>query len=229
MTATPRKLTVLDIMILVATIAAGIAASRAYFRGDKSPASVSVLKINLKSLNRSKDLVAATPGISDNTGSSGLFPSLAAMNQQIANYERRISLAKLFSSDNVLLSVWTLALVWLGLRKPRPCLRRLVHEAGWAGCLTAIIVLGARTLPAIATWAAELTQVPRSPGPACVADFDDLSGYVGPTIVAVWVVIAMSGRGRLDWSSTGWLTLITAVAWVILAFQGAAITVLAPL
>jgi hypothetical protein len=124
---------------------------------------------------------------------------------------------------------FTASLVWIGLRGPRPRLRRLVHEAGWSACLAAIVVHAVRTIAAIASWGADRARVARFPWPSCVAVFDDLELYVGPAIVAVWVAIALGRRCRWDWSSIGWLTLIAGTSWVILIFKGLAITVLAPL
>jgi hypothetical protein len=223
-----RKLTVLDAMVLVAAAAAGIAGARAFFLGSWDSRSISMLKMLILQERLLVSHMSENQGLFGTMGSSGPF-SIAATSQRIAIHERRIALEKLISSFNVFLSVWTLALVLLGLRKPRPRLRRLVFEAGWSVCLTAIVVLVVRTLSAIVTWGADFSRTAGFPWPSCVAVFDDLEDYVRPAIVAVWLVIAMSGRGRLEWSSIGWLTMLTSTIWVLLILGGVAIRFLAPL
>jgi hypothetical protein len=227
MTASRRKLTVLDAMILVATAAAGFAAARAYYYDAWDSSSISRLKMTISA---KQTLISAMSALQEFRGVTVVqnSPSVATIQREIAAYERRVVLEKFFATYHVFLSFWTFALVLLDLRNPRPRLRRLAHEAGWAACLAAVVVVVVRTVSAIVSWGAEPVRATATLWPSFVHVFDDLASYTGTAIVAVWVVIAMSGRCRLDWSSIGWLTLITAVAWVMLAFQGAAIAVLAP-
>ena len=233
-----RKLTVLDAMILVAAAAAGFAAARAYYLAARDSSSVSQLKMLIFSKQMLAISMAAAQESRSRMGSLGMPsasamqsgpPSVAAIEQEIAACERRIALEKFFSSNQVFLTSWTFALVWLGVQKPRPRLRRLVLEAGWAACLTVIVVLVVRTLSVVVSWGTALPGSTRISYPRFVAVFDDLGHYIGPAIVAVWVIIAMSGRGRLEWSSIGWLTTLTAIIWVLLIFGEAAIKLLAPL
>ncbi len=222
---TRRKLTVLDAMILIAAAGAGIAAARAYYLGASGPSSVSELRMAIASTERTMSTISANRPFFSR---SPFFraPSEAAMMQQIARFERRIALTRLLSSYQVFLSVWTFALVLLGLRKPRPRLRRLVLEPGWAACFTAMVVLVVRTLSAVALWGAGQWLSLRAAG---VSVLDDPGDYAGPAVAAVWLIIVMGGRGRFDWSSIGWLTNITAVQWAMLIFGSAAVAALAPL
>jgi hypothetical protein len=224
-----RRLTLLDAMVLVAAFAVGVVAARTYFLHAWDSSSVSQLKMLINSMQAHIEISSLTQALPGVKPSSGL-PSVSATQQQIADYRRRIDLERIFASYNLFLYILTVSLALLGLRRPRPRLRRLAHEAGWSACLTAIVVQAVRTIAAIAWWVVvDRARVARFPWPSCVAVFDDLELYVAPAIVAVWVVIALGGRGRLDWSSLGWLTLIAATSWVILMFKGAAMAVLAPL
>jgi hypothetical protein len=223
-----RKLTVLDAMILVAVTAGGIVAARAYYFGAADSSSVSHLRSVVNSWERWLLTVSLYKTISTPVQPPD-SSTIAATRLRIAAYERRMDIDKIFSSLNIFLSIMTIAIVSLALREPRPRVRRLVHDPGFAACSTAISILAVRTISAIVWWAAALGGDTRLPWAACVGVFDDLEGYVGAAIVAVWMIIAISGRGRSDWSSIGWLTMLMAVAWVMLIFRNAAICVVAPL
>jgi hypothetical protein len=215
-------------MVLVAASAAGIAAARAYFLRTWDSSSVSRLKMAVNSMQPLRDILSFNESLPGMMQSSGMS-SVSATDQQIAAYQRRIDLERGGASYNLFLYTVTASLVLISLRRPRPRLPRLVHEAGWSACLTAIVVHAVRTIAEIASWGADRARVARFPWPLCVAVFDDLDLYVGPAIVAVWVAIALGRRYRLDWSLIGWLTLIAGTSWVSLIFKGIAITVLAPL
>lgn len=237
MTRPRRKLTLLDAMILVAAVAAGLAAQRAYYLGPWYSSAISPLRQSLDwylerfvSRRRLQELSAVWEDLSPKKRAEH-DRSQAALERQIAAYKRRIALVKGCASVNVLLCLPTLALVGIGLRKPRPRLRRLAQDPGWAGCLTAVVALAVRMISVLVAWCTDLGPIWPAPdfGPAYVAVFDDMEGYAGPAVVAAWVLMAIGRRFRPDWSSLGWLTMIAAASWVLLLFKGVAIVILAPL
>ena len=124
------------------------------------------------------------------------------------------------------LVTWTPTLLWLRLRRPRPTLRRLARQPGFAASIagTAVLALGTVTIGLLALIRLSMqgpTQsagvAPRPPDPTwwlgVVLHFGPV---VGPAVIAAWFVLAVSGRRR---PARGWLDPLgrtIGVAWIIL-------------
>ena len=124
------------------------------------------------------------------------------------------------------LVTWTPAVLFLRLRRPRPALRRLSRQPGFAAGVagTAILALGALATGLLALIRVSRQGVgvraglpPRPPEPGwwlgVVLHF---GAVVGPAVLAAWLLLALSGRRR---SATGWLDPLgraIGVAWIIL-------------
>ena len=102
--------------------------------------------------------------------------------------------------------IWTLTLPLLGLRRPRPTLRRLCRQPGFAACVavfaaSAVVVLGslvseARTLKPHYSRRLEFELVIYLGGDT------DASVCFSFAVVGVWVLMALGKMGRRD---PGWL------------------------
>jgi hypothetical protein len=129
------------------------------------------------------------------------------------------------------LVVWTPTLLFLRLRSPRPPLRRLARQPGFAASLagTSIIVLGALAVGLLA-----LVRVSRrgAVGIRALLDTDfpipvtdalwwvtvvlHFGAVVGPAIIGAWLLLAISGRRR---PARGWidpLGRVLGILWIVL-------------
>lgn len=124
------------------------------------------------------------------------------------------------------LVAWTPTVLILRLRDPRPPLRRLSRQPGFAASLagTAVLALGLLAIGLIA-----LVRVARQGSPARPAMGirpPDPSWWVwvvlhfgtvvGPAVIAAWVLLAVSGRRR---PPRGWLDILAravGVGWIVL-------------
>ena len=124
------------------------------------------------------------------------------------------------------LVTWTPTVFVLRLRRPRPTLHRLSRQPGFAAGLagTAILFLGALTIGVLALIRESRGGIAVRPGvrlpspdPAwwsgVVIHFGTV---VGPAIIGVWLLLALSGRRR---PTLSWLDLLgraMGTAWIVL-------------
>jgi hypothetical protein len=120
---------------------------------------------------------------------------------------------------------WTLAFLLLRLRAPRPSLRRLGQSPGTAACLTVLIVLVLGLVEALTSWGLEVIWVRlKDEDVATVTEvlLDvklQSSLRAGPSVVAIWLILALIRRLRLqrDWIEL--LGLILSIGWIALIFE----------
>jgi hypothetical protein len=95
---------------------------------------------------------------------------------------------------------WTVAIFLLGLRQPRPPLRRLILQPGMAACGAVVLWLGFKTLLLVTMMVGEpqkWTLVTYY-----VGDGVALVSWAAPTVAGAWLVLAIAGRWRL---ARGWI------------------------
>jgi hypothetical protein len=114
------------------------------------------------------------------------------------------------------LATWSIALVLLGLRRPRPWVKLLARQPGWLACLGAsliLIVTGAWVMaqfvlnaPYAGNWEMNLyafVQIPVAP--------------MGGAVAGSWLTLALSGRWR---PQTSWIDRagrVLGTLWILLA------------
>ncbi|WP_165070834.1 hypothetical protein [Paludisphaera rhizosphaerae] len=136
------------------------------------------------------------------------------------------------------LVVWTPTVLAMQFRRPRPALRRLTRRPGFAACLagTSLVVLGAIAVGLLALVRQSRQGMPVRVGrPVPTPDPNwwvsvvlYFGGFVGPAIIATWLLLAVTGRRR---PSSDWVDLLgraIGTAWIVL-FVIHACTGLAPL
>ncbi len=124
------------------------------------------------------------------------------------------------------LVAWTPTVFLLQLRRPRPHLRRLTRQPGFAASLagTAILALGVFAVAILALLRAARPAIATSSGPLPLPR-DPLwwvgvglhfGAEVGPAVIGAWLLLAVSHRRR---PSHGWLDQLgrlIGAAWIIL-------------
>jgi hypothetical protein len=95
---------------------------------------------------------------------------------------------------------WTVAIFLVGLRQPRPPLRRLVLQPGMAACGAVVLWVGFKTLLLLAM----MIGVPqkRRLVTAFLGDGVALVSWAAPAVAGAWLVLALSGRWR---PTQGWI------------------------
>ncbi len=124
------------------------------------------------------------------------------------------------------LVTWTPTVLWLRLRQPRPTVRRLARQPGFAAGVvgTSILALGV-----VATVLLTLIRLARQGMTRRVGGFqpsDDplwwngvvlhFAAVVGPAVIAAWIVLALAGRRR---PVRGWIDGLgraIGAGWIIL-------------
>jgi hypothetical protein len=109
---------------------------------------------------------------------------------------------------------WTVAVFLMGLRRPRPPLRRLVLRPGMAACGAVTLWLGLKTLLLVLMgvgvpqkWA--LVRAYMGDGVALVS-------WAAPAVAGSWLVLVLSGRWRPD---RGWFDRsgrVLGASWLVL-------------
>ena len=102
---------------------------------------------------------------------------------------------------------WTLGLLIIRLRRPRPNLRRLARQPGWsASCAAATGIVTGIVMAAIGVH-----------GRYGIQYYFDLIPYpIGIAVAAVWLHLATSGRWR---NEPGWIDRtgrVLGVAWLVI-------------
>ena len=124
------------------------------------------------------------------------------------------------------LVTWTPTVLWLRLRHPRPPLRRLARQPGFAA---SVVGTGILALGALATGLLALLRTARqgmgvrggmllrTPDPLWwVGVVLHFAAVVGPAVLAAWLILALSGRRR---PARGWLDRLgrlIGLAWIVL-------------
>ncbi|WP_422927913.1 hypothetical protein [Singulisphaera sp. PoT] len=126
------------------------------------------------------------------------------------------------------LVAWTPAVLILRLRQPRPPLRRLSRQPGFAAGLAGVTTLGlgalAMALLLLVRFAREGARHAGRPLRAMPAHDPHwwfqvvtyFAGIVGVAVIAAWILLAVSGRRR---SSPSWLDLLgrlLGMCWIVL-------------
>lgn len=120
------------------------------------------------------------------------------------------------------LVAWTPAALALRLRSPRPSIRKLCRQPGFAASLaaSAILSLGVLATALLALIRAVRRYPPGSPplpDPTWwVGVVLQIGPFVGPAVIAAWIVLAVTGRRR---PSRNWLDVLGRVlgaGWVVL-------------
>jgi hypothetical protein len=149
---------------------------------------------------------------------------------------------KLLVMTPALLGGWTVALLAIRLRSPRPTLRRLLRQPGAAASLAAVstiavcllfvgIALLVRFLR-FQSHASAIRQMNRVIGTSRPVLFDwpmqvigtlsECMTLVGPAVLGAWVVLALGGRRRPERGLIDGLGRLVGVAWIVL-FVGVAL------
>ena len=124
------------------------------------------------------------------------------------------------------LVTWTPTVLWLRWRHPRPTLRRLARQPGFAASAvgTAILALGVLAVGILALLRSARPSAGLRNGLTIPAPNDGwwlgvvlhFGAVVGPAVIAAWLVLALSGRRR---PFRGWLDLLgraLGIAWIII-------------
>jgi hypothetical protein len=174
-----RRFTLLDMLILTAATAIGLAWTRAYL----------------------SDFSAVFPSSHPQAGSWMLLR------------------VRIHGITTCLLICWTLALLAIQLRRPRPRLRRLAQRPGMAAC-NAVALIAVYQVLHLLSWS--LIRAPLSqPIWTFVAGCQP---SISAAVAAAWLTLAMSGRWRAepDWidragrvAGACWLGLVI-VEWIAL-------------
>lgn len=95
---------------------------------------------------------------------------------------------------------WTFAIFLIGLRQPRPPLRRLVLQPGMAACGAVVLWLGFKTLLLLTM----MIGVPQKRWLVTryLGDGVALVSWAAPAVAGAWLVLALSGRWR---PAQGWI------------------------
>lgn len=124
------------------------------------------------------------------------------------------------------LVVWTPTVLAMQFRRPRPALRRLTRRPGFAACLagTSVVVLGALATVLLALihtarqgTALRVGRTIPTPDPTWwVGVVLYFAGFIGPAVIAAWLLLALTGRRR---PSSDWADLLgrgIGTAWIVL-------------
>lgn len=104
-----------------------------------------------------------------------------------------------------LLAAWTLGILALRLRRPRPSLRRLAFQPGWVACCVATVGIAAGTV---------MTLIGVY-GRYGIGYYFDLVPYpVGVAVAAAWTQLAVSGRWRSEGSWIDRAGRVMGIAWL---------------
>jgi hypothetical protein len=120
---------------------------------------------------------------------------------------------------------WTLAFLILRIRTPRPSLRRLGQSPGTSACLTVLIVFVLGLVEVLTSWGLAVIWLRLKHQDVATATevllevTKQSSIRVGPSIVAIWLILALIHRFRLqrDWIEL--LGLILSIGWIVLIFE----------
>jgi hypothetical protein len=93
-----------------------------------------------------------------------------------------------------ILPPWTVAVFLLGLRQPRPPLRRLILQPGMAACGAVVLWLGLKTLLLLAMMIGEPWK--RRMVRSYLGDGVALVSWAAPAVAGAWLILAISGRWR---------------------------------
>lgn len=113
--------------------------------------------------------------------------------------------------------VWTLAFVVLRLRQPRPRLRRLFRQPGMAGCATVLTVMPIFLFWKILgqmVWASGEFEG-QGVGYWFPEAFKESLFWVGSSVVAVWLNLALSRRCAAEPSWIDRLGRVLACYWIV--------------
>jgi hypothetical protein len=98
-----------------------------------------------------------------------------------------------------LAAAWTMGMVAIRLRSPRPALRRVAREPGFVACAMATLVVAAH---ALALWAGAHLEnrfsyaAPKLLHEVCRNAFALLASHAGWAVLVGWLTLALSGRWR---------------------------------
>jgi hypothetical protein len=120
---------------------------------------------------------------------------------------------------------WTLAFILLRISMPRPSLRRLGQSPGTAACLTVLIVFVIGLVEALTSWGLQVLWLRlKDDSVSKVTEVlldvtSESSTRAGPSVLAVWLILALIRRFRLqrDWIELLGLTL--SIGWIVLIFE----------
>ncbi len=139
------------------------------------------------------------------------------------------------------LTAWTVALLLIGLRRPRPPRRRLTRQPGLAACAVGVIVMVAVLVGYFLRWAATWLwtaivptstagaapgtwYVPRAPLQdlwyAIHSGFGAGSAAIAEAVAAAWLIMALGGWWRPEKSGIDRLGRALGVAWIALMVVG---------
>lgn len=120
-----------------------------------------------------------------------------------------------------LLTTWTLTVLLLGLRQPRPLLRHLPLQSGFSSCAAALLVVTMVHLRFAARYAIEFTYQGYVIDPAassCEAfffiEFAPSTFAVVCAIVAVWITLAITRLGHAESTWIDRLGRVLGVLWI---------------
>ena len=108
---------------------------------------------------------------------------------------------------------------------PRPSLRRLGQSPGTSACLTVLIVFVLGLVEVLTSWGLAVIWLRLKHQDVATATevllevTKQSSIRVGPSIVAIWLILALIHRFRLqrDWIEL--LGLILSIGWIVLIFE----------
>jgi hypothetical protein len=137
-----------------------------------------------------------------------------------------LSFAVLCHFLSLLLVAWTFVFPLLRFRKPRPSFRRLGRSPGTAACLTVLIVLAVSFVVTLAWWISR-SYVWGSVGnddpglfEVCYEDVKNLCVQAGPAIIAIWSILGVIRKIRLERDWVEVFGFILALGWILLRFEG---------
>ncbi len=118
---------------------------------------------------------------------------------------------------------WTLLLIALRMRPPRPSWRRVWRQPGMAGCLAALFgcLWSVGVLMALIA-SMELGILPR-PSKTITADVwaqkflsEEVFMYAGLAVAAVWLLMCVTGRWRKSYDWIDFLGRIIGALWIVI-------------
>ena len=195
-----RRFTLLDAMILVAAIAAGLAAFRAEGGNHYNQQSIFVLREAGKS---SFGILNSIPG------RAGWFMRAQRWSREAIR-------------TTPVFTCLTLALLAIRLRRPRPDLRRLSCQPGFVAevavlaTLAANLAFSAFQVALSATGQSSMTDPKFYATPAFFVSETSQAGLAGMAVLASWATLALGGRWRPE---RGWIDrsgLAMGLAWAAL-------------
>jgi hypothetical protein len=126
-------------------------------------------------------------------------PGGNAYQENFVNFMYRVRY--LLYSASYFAAAWSLALLALRLRRPRPRLRRLTRQPGMVAGAAAAVVLSIRMVNIGIMLGVYAAWVPETPVLAVLENYGELPyipAEVGCAVAAAWVVQGLSGRWHAE-------------------------------